>query len=191
MMYTNSVSNIRFVDFMSVVQQMQHDIIADIDRFDLIVDGQININKNDVQRVFYFYILKKICDVVMSAEGGDRHVFIYNENCVCKYETIFNNDALNVELFDKFLTRLVQRVDRILPTQFFICNDDTCFDELMNDTSSGEYRDFMSAVYSQQMKKNNKTFTFEGARKFIKRYGLTYLDNEYFSKVKIKSLMYK
>ena len=39
--------------------------------------------------------------------------------------------------------------------------------------------------------KSKKIFTFEKSKKFVKEYGLTYLDQHYFDKVKIKSLVYK
>ena len=191
-MYTTVVSsNTCFVDFISVVRHTQRDIVNDIDKYDLSVDGKININKNDIQRIFYFYILKCVCDVVMKSDSNERHVFVYNQNCVDVDNVDLHDRLSDVDAYRLFLSRLVNKVNNILPTQFYTRHDSVCFDQLMSNTKSGEYRDFLSDVYSQQMKFYNRSFTFESAKKFIKRYGLTYLDDEYFSKVKIKSLMYK
>lgn len=191
-MYTTFVTNnICFVDFISVVDHVQYDIINDIDKFDLSVDGMINISKSDVQRVFYFYILKCVCDIVMKSDSDERHVFVHNSKHDYKSGVDLHDRLLDMNTYRLFMNRLVNKVNNILPTQFYIHLDNVCFGQLMNDTKSGEYRDFLNSVRSQHTKHRNNTFTFESAKKFIRRYGLTYLDDEYFSKVKIKSLMYK
>ena len=82
-------------------------------------------------------------------------------------------------------------MNSILPTLFYVCDDDRCFKEVQNDVKSGEYIDISNDILSAQQRKSNKTFTFEKAKTFVKRYGLTYLDEEYFNKVKIKTLLYK
>jgi len=89
------------------------------------------------------------------------------------------------------MSRLFKRINNILPTQFYIQHDQTCFNQLENMSSPGEYREMVNDILAQHDKKSRKIFTFEKAKKFIDKYGLTYLNNEYFGKVKIKSLMYK
>lgn len=184
---------ITLVDGLSIIEQCQYDIISDLEMYEMLDKQQhININKIDTQRVFYFYILKNICDTVMNSNSSTRCVVTLNNNCVSDYSfDIINLYGVETDKFCSFVSRLFKRMNNILPTQFYIQHDQTCFKQLENVSTSGEYREMINDILAQHDKKSHKSFTFEKAKKFIDKYGLTYLNNEYFSKVKIKSLMYK
>lgn len=184
---------ITLVDGLSIIEQCQYDIISDIEMYEML-DKQrhININKIDTQRVFYFYILKNICDIVMKSNTSTRCVVILNNNCVSEYSfDIIKLYGVETDKFCSFISRLFKHMNNILPTQFYIQHDQTCFNQLEDISTPGEYREMINDILAQHDKKSRKVFTFEKAKKFIDKYGLTYLNNEYFGKVKIKSLMYK
>ena len=184
---------ITLIDGLSIIERCQYDIISDLEMYEML-DKQrhININKIDTQRVFYFYILKNICDTVMESNSSTRCVVTLNNNCVSDYSfDIINLYGVETDKFCSFVSRLFKRMNNILPTQFYIQHDQACFNQLENMSTPGEYREMINDILAQHDKKSRKSFTFEKAKKFIDKYGLTYLNNEYFSKVKIKSLMYK
>lgn len=184
---------ITLIDGLSIIEQCQYEIISDLEMYEML-DNQrhININKTETQRVFYFYILKNICDIVMESNSSSRCVVILTDGCITEYSfDIISLYGVDVDKFCSFMTRLFKRMNNILPTQFYIQHDGTCFKQLENVSTPGEYREMINDILAQHDKKSRKSFTFEKARKFINKYGLTYLNNEYFSKVKIKSLMYK
>lgn len=184
---------ITLVDGLSIIEQCQYDIISDLEMYEML-DNQrhININKTETQRVFYFYILKNICDIVMSSNSSTRCVVVFNSDCVEDYSfdiiKLYNVDTDN---FCSFVNRLFKRMNNILPTQFYTQHNQVCFKQLEDIHSNGECIELINDILSQHDKKTRKNFTFENAKKFIDKYGLTYLNNEYFSQVKIKSLMYK
>lgn len=186
-------SRIMLFDGLEIVEQCQYSIISDLEMYGML-DKQrhININKIDTQRVFYFYILKNICDIVINSKTSARCVITFNDKCISDYSfDIINLYGVDQDKFCMFMTRLYKRMNNILPTQFYIHQHQTHFNKLNDQTSPGEWRELMWDIEAQYEKKSRRLFTFEKAKKFIDKYGLTYLNNEYFSKVKIKSLMYK
>lgn len=183
-------SNIDLIDMLSILQHCETDILRDLDMFKLIAEDGANFKKKDTKTVFYFYILKYICDYIINSRSKNKCVFFYNRKCL-------DQDKLNIVdrcdtskwKFGQFILTFINKLNNILPNLFYIIDDDVCFDQI--DINSGECKDMINSIKSQIMAKNKKIFTFEKSKKFVKEYGLTYLDEHYFNKVKIKSLVYK
>ena len=156
--------------------------------FELLED--INYKQHDTKKIFYFYILKSVCDCMLESSGNNRCVFFYNDNCIDRYKLQFIEHS-DIHQYRVFFTSLVRKMNSILPTLFYIISDDRCFKELSDNIETGEYLDISNDIIAARRLKSNKRFTFERAKNFVKRYGLTYLDKEYFNKVKIKTLLYR
>lgn len=182
--------NIDLIDVFSLLQQCETDILRDLDMFDLIDTGGANFKKKDTKTVFYFYILKYICDYVINSHSKNKCVFFYNKKCLDQDKlNIFKRCDTSKWKFGQFILTFINKLNNILPNLFYVVDDDVCFDQI--DVDSGECKDMIGSIKSQMNVKNKKTFTFEKSKKFVKDYGLTYLDEHYFNKVKIKSLVYK
>lgn len=179
--------HIRVVDFLQLVIDCEEHILKDLDMFDL--KTNLNCNKSATKTIFYYYILKHVCDTVMTNTSGNRCVFFYNADCVTQYDISFIQLTTS-QHFVKFLNALIKKLNNVLPTLFFQC-DDICFDQIVADSTDGDFTDIVSNIRAAHDLKNYKKFTFEKAKAFVKQHGLTYLDREYFNKVKVKMLMYK
>lgn len=182
--------NVVLFDVISLIQSCEKDILRDLDRLDLLTDEGCNFRKKDTKTVFYYYILKKICDTVIQSTNKNKCVFFYNKCCLSSQSLILMKrcDTSNWK-FGQFIMTLIKKMSNILPNVFYISEDDVCFDQI--DICNGDGEELMSKIKNQVTIKNKKIFTFEKAKKFISDFGLTYLDEHYFNKVKIKSLVYK
>lgn len=179
---------IKLVDILTIVEDSQIDIINDLHQFELL--EELNFKKHDTKKVFYYYILKNICDTIIKSRGINRCVFFYNHQCVDRYPLEFIKYS-NILRFREFFNTIMKKMNAILPTLFYVCEEDRCLEDIIKDVKTGEYMDISSEILALQQRKSNKVFTFEKAKNFVKRYELTYLDKEYFDKVKIKTLLYK
>jgi hypothetical protein len=179
---------VKLIDVLTLVEDCQIEIINDLHRFDLL--EELSFKNHDTKRVFYYYILKTVCDVIIKSKGIDRCVFFYNHQCIQSY-TIQFLEYSSVYRFREFLTTIINKMNNILPTLFYICDEERCFDDIISDIHTGEYIDISNDIIAAQQRKSNKLFTFEKAKSFVRRYGLTYLDRDYFNKVKIKTLLYR
>ena len=180
-------SNIKLIDILSLVYDSQVRIMNDLHMFDLL--DQLNYRKHDTKKVFYYHILKSVCDCIISSSDNNQHVFFYNRSCIDNYRFEVLNYS-NSEEFQKFLNILIKKMNSILPTLFYMCND-RCFDEMVKDVNSGEWQDVYLAISAELAIKRNRKFTFEQSKKFVDKFELTYLDREYFNKLKISALLYK
>lgn len=177
------------VDLLSCVSDCERDILRDLDRYNLIECQNVNFRKRDVRTVFYYFILKQICDVMLRSRSSNKYVFFYNRKCVTHNQfKFFDMCNTNKYKFSDFLATMVNKINNILPTPIYITQD-ICYDDLADDVQDNV--DIMYDIRNVVENKCNKTFTFEKSKKFVKQYGLTYLDTEYFNKVKIKCLLYK
>jgi hypothetical protein len=182
--------NIDLIDMFSLLQQCETDILRDLDMFNLIDSDGANFKKRDTKTVFYFYILKYICEYIINSRSLNKCVFFYNKKCIDQDKlSIFERCDTSKWKFGQFILTFVNKLNNMLPNLFYITDDDICFDQI--ELNSGECKDMMVSIKSQIMRKNKKIFTFEKSRKFVKEYGLIYLDKHYFDQVKIKSLVYK
>lgn len=182
--------NIDLIDVLSLLQQCETDILRDLDTFNLIDADGANFKKKDTKTIFYFYILKYICDYIINSRSKNKCVFFYNKKCLDQDKlNIFKRCDTSKWKFGQFILTFINKLNNILPNLFYVVDDDVCFDQI--DVDSGECKDMIGSIKSQMNIKNKKIFTFEKSKKFVKEYGLTYLDEHYFDKVKIKSLVYK
>ncbi len=182
--------NIILFDVISLIQDCEQNILQDLDRLCLLTEEGCSFRKKDTKTVFYYYILKKICDTVIESTNKNKCVFFFNKCCLNSHHSILMKrcETSNWK-FGQFVVTLIKKMNNILPNLFYISDDDICFDQI--DVSNGDGTELMNIIKNQAMVKNKKIFTFEKAKKFIQNFGLTYLDEHYFNKVKIKSLVYK
>lgn len=181
--------NIDLIDLISLISECEIFILRDLDKFGLVDSTGANFKKRDVKIVFYFYILKHVCDYIIDTKSKNKCVFFYNKKCLNESElAIFDRCDTSKWRFGQFLLTLINKLNNILPTLFYL-SDDLCFGEI--DINTGECEDLASSIKSKLVTKSNKLFTFEKSKKFVKQFDLTYLDEQYFNQVKIKSLVYK
>lgn len=184
--------NINIIDVISVVSDCEIKIIKDLEQFDLIQSSTVNFRKQDVKTIFYFYILKYICDIIINSKSSNKCVFFYNKKCISKYNlAVFSSCDTSTWRFGEFILTFIKKLNNILPNLFYITDDTICFEQLNNHINSGECKDLLIDIKNELNNKSKKQFTFEKAHKFILKFGLTYLDKQYFHEVKIKSLLYK
>ena len=175
--------NICVSDFINVCDSSLIDICEDLDKYDLL--DNININKHDVKTVIFFHILKRVCDIVISNRAG-RCVFVCDTNKImlCDFHT-----RLEVGRDKSIITTMCKTFNRVLPSLFFLTADDTSC--LYKDIDCGESIDMIQSITNRLQSKSKKLFTFENVKRFVSKYGLTYISSSYFDKIKIKSLLYK
>tara|TARA_R110002110_G_scaffold32678_5_gene113101 strand:+ start:1059 stop:1625 length:567 start_codon:yes stop_codon:yes gene_type:complete len=178
---------VKLFDTLSLISDTQVHISDDLHKFGLL--SPLNYKKHDSKKVFYYYILKAICDCVIESKDKDKYVFFYNGECLRDYYFEFLQHS-NIEELTVFLDSVIKKMNTILPTLFYICSDQ-CFCDINENIYSGEWQESINRIIAARQEKADKKFTFEKAKKFVDKYELTYLNREYFNKLKIGALLYK
>ena len=179
--------NIRLIDFSGILKRhVEAELIDQLDEFKLIKDNTVNIRNKHVKRLMYHYILKGLCDYVLSVKGKNKIVIVYNENILPTSQLNGYVDTLELQTF---LNKFVLKIIKMLPIKFLYT--DTNFSTIRNDIlkKNGNSADTINGAKSAIDSFDISKYTFTKARYFAKRYGLISMSNNFFQQIKNKQLI--
>ena len=174
--------NITLIDFYSVVTECELDIINDLYVLELL-DG-LNFMKKDTKKVFYFYIIKKICEFLVETREKNKIIFYFNEDSIPKTEI---TQYCNNFRFKSFIRTIAKKVNQLFPVKIYF--NDLEFSEFKS--NSGETKDVVMQIREKLNSFKVENYTFSKIKLFTQKYELTYLSKDYFCQVKVKAIMYK
>jgi|TARA_Y100000310_G_C20580384_1_gene762679 hypothetical protein len=179
--------NLKLIDFSGILKHhVEAELINQLDEYKLIKDNTVNIRNKHVKRLMYHYILKGLCDYVLSVKGENKIVIVYSETIVPTYQ--LNNYIDTLEL-QTFFNKLILKIIKMLPIKFLYT--DSKFSTIRNDIrkNNGDTADIINGAKSAIDNFDISKYTFTKARCFAKRYGLLYMSNNFFQQIKNKQLI--
>ena len=174
--------NITLINFYSIVTECELDIINDLYQYDMLLP--LSFKVKDTKKVFYFYIIKKILEVLITSHDKNKLIFYFNENDIPLTEI---TQYCTKYSFKSFIKTIARKLNQLFPLKIYFY--DLCFREFENIT--GEVKDIIMKVQYKSRSFKIENYTFSKIKAFTQKYELTYLDKEYFDQVKVKSIMYK
>lgn len=178
--------NLTFVDVNSVISSCEVDIIDDLYKYNLLND--IKFNNKDTKKVFYYYMIKKICDILIESKDTNKIIFWFNtidlkSSGFLQYTTHFR--------LKSFIETAIKKLRSFFPVKFH--TSEVQFEDFTRivDEDRGTRREIVQNVNESLKKFKIENYTFSKVKQFIKNFDLTYLDNHYFNQVKVKAIMYK
>ena len=181
------LQNIRIIDFSAIIiRNVETGLINDIDSFNLIKDGKINIKNKEVKRLLYHHIIFGLCEYILNIKSKQKVVVHYSALITPTKEL---ENYINFIDLQSFLNSLIKKIKTMLPIKFLI-TDDT-FKHLKHEFKHGNgIKIDLTAQAKHAVDKFDITkFNFNKARYFAKRYKLNYLSNNYFKQIKSKQLI--
>lgn len=181
------VHNIQMINLSDVITtDTESKILNDLDSFNLIKDGQLNIKHRDTKRLMYHHVIHDVCVYVLSLKRKERAIIYYDTSSAPTSQ--LNSFTSEPDLI-LFFTALVRKISKMLPIKF-ICTD-ISFNRFRVATKSkdGVYHDVLNHAKDILTNYDISKYTFTVARGFAKRHGLDYLSNNFFQKIKTKQLL--
>ena len=178
--------NITLINFYSVITECERNILDDLYKFDLL--ESLNFKTRDTKKVFYFHIIKKLCDFLKSSRECNRIVFYFNEDGAPRTEIA---EYCNNFRFKSFISTIARKLNQLFPIKFYF--GDIKFAEFKNISSknNGEIKDVIMQIREKIKSFKIENYTFSKIKLFTEKYELTYLSKGYFDQVKVKAIMYK
>lgn len=179
--------NLQIIDFSGIIKNnVECKLLNDLDSFGLIKGGQINLKNKDVKRLMYHHIIYELCVHVLSIKGKERVIVHYSTlvSPTCALNK-FTNCEESLDFFNKFVLKLI----KMLPIKFVYTP--ITFDEFKSALKNkrGTYYEVINQAKDILDNYDTSRYTFTKARAFGKRYGLEYLTNNFFKKIKVKQLI--
>lgn len=183
---------LRVVNFEHIFVNAYKEIVKDLYMYDMHTD--LNVRKQDTKRVYYYHLIKHVCDHVRASDTSNRVVVYYSEKDIkCDYKQCENkrtrrgNNVDRTDEFRLFMTRFFKQIKTVLPIKVF--HGPVKFNTFVQyyNTNKGKYMEIINSIKQSRAKPTN----MEKFKKFSSKYKLNYLTKHYVDNVKIKCMMYK
>ena len=182
-----SKHNIKVVDFTSLFEaHAESKIMNDLESYNLIKNDTINIKSKDVKKFYYHHIIHDLCDYILSVKGTDRIIIFH---CTSQPPGRHHLEYTGHLEFKLFINTFISKLIKILPIKFI--TSEMTFKQLKRSIAhnQGEGVEATNKIICITDTFDTSKYTFEKARYFAKRYGLEYLSNNFFKKIKNKHLI--
>jgi hypothetical protein len=179
--------NIKLIDFSYIIRKcVETPLLNDLESYGLILDGKVNIKNKDVKRLIYHHVIYELCEHVLSIRGKER-IMIHYCNIIPPTKQL-NSFVTTLEC-QIFFNTFVGKIKKMLPIK--IMPIDQSFSSIRRDikNGNGESREAITQAQYIIDKFDIGRYTFTKARYFAKKYGLNYLSNNYFQKIRSKQLI--
>lgn len=172
------------------------DILADTvlpDWVDYMHEFSVDLSKKSHKlKIFYHFFIKTVCDLLLDADISTKKVLFLNLRQERIPNTILRNRAAaagyNDGEFYLLVKGLITKLERNFPLKFYISS--YSYDKFMKLIDSGDGH----AVYHINLMRSKldtigkNKYQYNLVHKFIKKYELTWLDENYFNGFKTKLL---
>lgn len=176
--------NITLIDFNQVfIKELQVDILDDLYKYKLL---NKSINNPDVRKIFYHHIIYRICeDMIKVKTGKPIIVFNYTQLDDCIIKKYFNETKLL-----EFLDYVIVKIEKNLPIK--ILRSKLNVETIISLKSKGDGRAL--TLITKLIEKSNAfdvhNYSFENIKRLTKKYDLTFLNADYFNRIKTKQLLF-
>ena len=160
----------------------QINILNDLQKYHLI--GKPIFDK-DIQKIIYHHLVFNICDKIIESENPDTIiVFSKTDQCVGDFTKFYSNEDIT-----KFLLKFTQKIVKYLPIRIYTISSN--FSNLCDSLNQNTGDSFLTAnsIISFNNKFTDKLNTFEKIKKFTKKFGLIFLNQDYFENIKTKQIL--
>ena len=183
---------LRVVNFEHIFTSAYKHIVNDLYVYDKHHD--YNARSQDTKRIYYYYLIKQLCDFVCDCKTTNRVIVYYSEKDIkCDYQMCSNKRSRSDRKTDRsdefrvFMSRFFKQIKNILPIK--VHHGPVRFNTFVQyyNTNKGRYLEIINVLRESKATPTN----MEKFKKFSTKYGLSYLTKHYVDSVKIKCMMYK
>lgn len=193
-MYQLELNNygLHCISFEQIFLESYKSIVNDLFMYDKFHDH--NVRSQDTRRIYYYHMIKHICDTVIDIKTLNKVVIYYSDKDIrCDFKQVMNRRTRNIKRdtrkdFVLFMNSFFKHIKSIIPVRVFVSPVKfSTFVQYYN-TNKGKY---IEMINQMRIIKTNYRFNFERFKKFTDKHKLTYLNEQYINQVKVKSIMYK
>lgn len=180
--------NLKLIDYAEIFKtKIETPLLNDLESYELIKEDVVNLKNKDVKRLLYHHIIHELCEYVLSVKGNDKIVIVYSTTSGhTKHLHRYIEESTLLEFSNKF----INRISKMLPIK--IMQIQTTFKNVNDvmELKTGECYEIINCAVMLSENFDTGSFSFNKARYFAKKYGLDFLSNNYFKKIKNKQLIF-
>lgn len=175
--------NFRLINFNYIfARKIEVNLINDLHKFGLLKD-RITTN---AKKFFFHHIILSICEELLNDASKEKTIIYFNNTQLDQF-LIFK--YFKEEDVLKILNTVLLKVKRLLPIKVFITNISFDFLTHLLNTNDGRGIETINSIRSYMDSVNIENYTFASVKTFTKKNELTFLNKDYFNRLKTKQLL--
>ena len=175
---TGDVNILKLNDLFNIVTQSN--ILNDLCKYKLLTKG-ICI---DTKRIFYHHVIHDICESYLASKGRSIVFFNYTQLDNCLFDYLTEEEVLAL------LSSVIAKIEAFLPIRVY--RSRYSIGSLVHKLSTNDGRALNILENLKEISlKSPVTPSFQKIKNFTKKYGLTYLNKEYFDNLNTKHIFIK
>jgi hypothetical protein len=175
--------NMHIVDFNSILQKsIDNALVDDLHKFHLL-NGKI---RSATKRFFYHHIILHACEHVLNIRSKERVILYFHGN---QLPSLKLSGYFAEEHILKLINEIMRKMINILPLRiYWSALSYEHFTHLLR-RDEGRSREIVNGLRELAFTSCIERYTFEKVKKFTKRNELTFLNADYFNRIKSKQLL--
>ncbi len=178
------IYNINLINCNEVFKKASDSIVDDLYKFDLL---QKSLNNTTVRRLFLHYTILHLCEAILKSKSNKKNILFFNNTQLNDVSLAkFHNESDII----KSICSVLRKVKVMLPVKVYISRYSLDYFHHLLESNQGKGYLLLNEVRSTADHDNTR-FTFSKIKQYTKKYGLTWLNEEYFNRLSTKFLLIK
>lgn len=175
--------NFRLLNFNYIfARKIEVNLINDLHKFDLLKDRITS----HARKFFLHHIILTLCEELLNDASKEKTIIYFNNTQLDQFH-IFK--YFKEEDVLKVLNTVLLKVKRLLPLKVFITNISFDFLTHLLSTNDGRGIETINNIRSYMDSVNIENYTFAKIKTFTLKNDLTFLNKDYFNRLKTKQLL--
>jgi hypothetical protein len=175
--------NFKILDFTPVSKEISKLTLSDMEKYDLLGNPKFS---RDVKKLLLHHTIHCVCETFIKRRSNTPCVLYFAKNTYnTKLHGFFSDSLINDELYQN-----VVKIKNILPIRVYIASEPFEMARLQIEENSGEGIDILSNIKYCIDNHQSERFTFSRIKQYTNRHKLTFLNENYFNRLKTKNLLF-
>jgi len=174
--------NFRIINFNYLFRDIELNIINDLHKHGLLTE---RISSN-AKKFFYHHIILGICESLLQNKIKEKSIIYFNNNQLGNYQILKyfkEEDILNL------LNVIFKQLKKLLPIKIFISTISFDFLTHLLHKNDGRSTELINSIRAYLDTVSLENYTFSKVKTFTKKFGLLFLNKDYFNQLKSKQLI--
>lgn len=180
--------NIKLLDFESIFNFIEIDLINDLSKYELLTSKKIT---RDIKKLIYHHVFHGICEQLHGARLRERLIILKHQDNL-KYSKLLIQYFTNEDIV-RHVEQAIRQICKLLPINIY-CYKNFIFKDISEayNNRNGDAIELMHHIQNFRWSREflKSYFTFAKVKSFAKRNNLTFLSEQYFNQLKTKQLLF-
>jgi len=174
--------NFRIINFNYLFRDIEVNIINDLHKHELLKDRITT----DAKRFFYHHLIFGICEILLKNKVKEKSIIYFNNTQLGNFQIL---KYFKEEDVLKLLNIIFKQIKKLLPIKIFISTISFDFLSHLLQKNDGRSVELINNIRSYLDSVSLENYTFSNLKSFTKKFGLIFLNKEYFNQLKAKQLI--